>query len=573
MSKREGLVIVLVLFLILGINIHYLHMKSGYYVDEGMTMVLSNGHYNGAVTANSQQDLGDFIRTYVWKPGEGPIDAVRNVIGMLRELMGAGNYSTEGTVAWYDDAREMLRGTNTWMSGSDLRRELTADKGERFAYGQVYLNQVLDVHPLFYYLLVHTVFSIFPGVYTDAFLFGINMLFLLMTCFVMYLMVREFWNSKETALLSVILYGFSQGFISCAVYFRMYAVLSFFVILTLYLHLKIRKSNGAWIEQKKHVFYLCMAVFLGFNTHYYYIVFLFPLFIDTCIRMRKNKKLMGKYIKSMIITGAVSLIVWPFSVYHILFGYRGTEAVSNVFSQGLIGKLYGYLSVLGKAFFLGDLSSRLSLFLMGVWISGMIWIAVRKHGSKECFLYPEMLIPSAVFLLIIAQIAPAVSDRYMMCLFPVVAIMMAVTLTSVLRTLIRSDKLRIGMYAGCAAVALLAACLCIVPNYLFLELRGKTLELPSDKNEYNCLMVGSDRGQGFSEAVKLSEFHEVLVVGAQELDDVTKPDRAESGTVIYVFEALDVDEILTRVSEQMALSENYTEISSDMYCFRAFLYE
>lgn len=254
---------VALLIMILTVNIHYLKMKSGYFVDEGMTLFLSNGNYNGAVTSRSDSNLQDFLDEFVFK--DSLPATVSNVFAMLKELTTAGNYSIEGTVAWYDAARSLLQGKRTWISGDELFRQLTTSKGERFQYAQVYLNQAMDVHPPLYYLLVHTVFSLFPGSYRDAYLFAVNIIALLMTCVVLWKMGRLFSDELFLSVLAVVIFGFSQGFVSCAVYFRMYAVFTFFSALTLYLHLLIEYSGCP--ANKKTLCALTGSVVLGFYTH------------------------------------------------------------------------------------------------------------------------------------------------------------------------------------------------------------------------------------------------------------------------------------------------------------------
>ena len=100
---------------------------------------------------------------------------------MLGDVMHAGNYSVEGTVEWYDAARHMLQGDCSWVNGDDLFNNLVAEKNNRFNYTQVYINQMVDVHPPLYYTIVHTVFSIFHDSYSDYYLFGINIVFLLLS--------------------------------------------------------------------------------------------------------------------------------------------------------------------------------------------------------------------------------------------------------------------------------------------------------------------------------------------------------------------------------------------------------
>lgn len=566
--RREIACLIIILAGIICINIHFLGMKSGYYVDEGMTLFLANGHYNGAVTSRSEYGIDSFIRTYIMKAGDSPIQVIQNIWGMLSELIHAGNYSKEGTVEWYDDARRMLQGNIEWISGEELFREIVAAKGERFQYIQVYLNQAMDVHPCFYYILVHTVFSVFAGSYSDAFLFGINIAFLIMTCLVMYHMVKECTKDEGAALLCVILFGFSQGFASCAVYFRMYAVLTFFVVITLYLHLRLQKNDSREPISRGSRIGLSVVALLGFNTHYYYILFLFPLFVLTCVRLRKEKALIKSYVKCMITAGLISLIIWPFSIYHIFFGYRGTEAVSNVLAGGVISRLYGYAEVLGDAFFEESTWIGVALLLVAVLFCLRVW----RKEKQDKGLVLGMVIPSAVYFVFIAQIAPVVSDRYIMCLFPFIAIFMGMTISGVIRILCKN-------WSGILVVLAFGTVYAVVssfgnmPNYLYLEQRGKELALYQDKSAYNCVMLGYDHGQGFPAVRKLSAFGQIVVVGRQEAGSITAPEHMAAGTVVYVYEGLETSKCLEELEKRMGLGTSYVELDSDIEDFKAFLYE
>ena len=112
-NKWKVITLVCLMLGVLIVNTYYLGQKSGYYVDEGMTLFLANGHYNGAVTSKSDSDLTDFLKTFVLKDSVG--STISNLVQMLKELTTAGNYSEEGTVEWYDSARNMLQGERTWM--------------------------------------------------------------------------------------------------------------------------------------------------------------------------------------------------------------------------------------------------------------------------------------------------------------------------------------------------------------------------------------------------------------------------------------------------------------------------
>ena len=83
-----------------------------------MTLYLANGNYTGAVTSRPEGTIQDFLKEYVLRDSL-PATAA-NLVEMLKQLAGAGNYSQQGSVAWYDAARALLQGRRVWMEGSEL---------------------------------------------------------------------------------------------------------------------------------------------------------------------------------------------------------------------------------------------------------------------------------------------------------------------------------------------------------------------------------------------------------------------------------------------------------------------
>ena len=116
--KNEPLALALLLALVAALSIFWAGQKSGYFVDEGMTLYLANGNYTGAVTSRPEGTIQDFLKEYVLRDSL-PATAA-NLVEMLKQLAGAGNYSQQGSVAWYDAARALLQGRRVWMEGSEL---------------------------------------------------------------------------------------------------------------------------------------------------------------------------------------------------------------------------------------------------------------------------------------------------------------------------------------------------------------------------------------------------------------------------------------------------------------------
>ena len=53
-----------------------------------------------------------------------------------------------------------------WKDVSEIRSEFKVLEGQQFQYGFVKIMQSYDVHPPLYYMILHTVCSLFPGLFS-----------------------------------------------------------------------------------------------------------------------------------------------------------------------------------------------------------------------------------------------------------------------------------------------------------------------------------------------------------------------------------------------------------------------
>lgn len=564
-GNKEKLYIIIIMVIVFLFNISYVNKKACYYVDEGMTLFLANGHYNGAVTSKSEYNISDFIRKYVFKPGENIADGIRNIKDMLFSLTGAGNYSVQGTVKWYDDARNMLQGKPGWISGEALYDEITVAHGEQFNYIQMYINQAVDVHPCIYYFLVHTVFSVFAGKYSDFYLWGINIVFLLMTCVLIYKIAVYYSKRISDGCMAMAVYGFSQGFTTCAVYFRMYAVLTFWVVLTYWILIRMYDEPQKWLMSRKRRILIAAVFWGGFNTHYYYILYFVPAFIMTMFVLKKNKAALWAYTKTIIEAAIVSLLLWPFSVYHIFFGYRGTQAMDSMLKSGLLDKIVDFAGIIKNEIFYGNAVFMAAVILLGFFFA--IMKKYKENGNLIFWIY--MLLPCAFYIVIVTKVAPVVSDRYYMCIYPFITIAVSSIYAKILHAISENKK-----YFNIAVTAALVIIIAMgysfnKPNYLDDGIADASASGENyNGNNYNCMMIGLSHGQGFSEFKKLIEYDNVLVVGIDEIDINTFEllKTANKGNVIYIYKGLDAENILKRFPE-------YNESGSDIVDFRRFIVE
>lgn len=342
----------------------------------------------------------------------------------------------------------------------------------------VYSNQASDVHPPFYYLLLNLVCSFFPETYSDWYPFSVNLVFLLLSCLLVYRTVRRYFGGEWLALAAVALYGFSCGFLSTAVLFRMYAVLTFFCVWALWCHLELIRMNGR--ASRGLSLQLVFVNVLGFYTQYYFIIYSAFLALAALVFMltRKQVKNSLRYLGLMAAAVFLSLLIWPVSVYHIFFGYRGVEAFSNAAASGLMAHLREYISIVLSAFFGG--SKKLALLLGAALVLTAAFALIRRRKTAPAeqqrtpcgMLIPLLLLllPAAGYFLAVIKVAPYQVDRYVMCVYPMIAIALTCAFAFIARHLAKNRRLQAALVACAVCAFSVFGVLHVGPNYLYREI-------------------------------------------------------------------------------------------------------
>lgn len=146
---------------------------------------------------------------------------------------------------WEKAAQEYQDGG--YVPGSFVKQLYVVTPGEGFQYGKVFENQSADVHPPLYYCLVHTISSLFPGTYSKWYALGINLVCMLLIDTVLYRIGCLLLKNRYYAVIPCVCLIMSCGFSYTLAYARMYTLLSLWLILYIYLHVKMLEGL------KKHI--------------------------------------------------------------------------------------------------------------------------------------------------------------------------------------------------------------------------------------------------------------------------------------------------------------------------------
>lgn len=266
-----------------------------------------------------------------------------------------------------------------WKNRDEIANEFMVLEGQQFRFGDVVRMQTYDVHPPFYYLLLHAVCSLTPGVFSKWQGLALNLvLFALSWCILGALtfeMVRAVWD-KEAGILAAaavcLLYGFNPAVISGIMLVRMYMLLGVLVLLAAWLHVRaLARNKRGW------GFYLplIITVYLGFLTHYYFAVFLFflaaamefYLLFETVEGKTWGQKWKDCFLYGFAVIGAMAaaVISYPACLGHIFRGYRGTEAMGEFFNAGnTLGRVRFFVGLLNEYVFGSMLPAVLLVMLL-----------------------------------------------------------------------------------------------------------------------------------------------------------------------------------------------------------------
>ena len=311
-------------------------------------------------------------------------------------------YSSNKTYGLYPSDRE-------WKDTDQIISEFMVEEGQGFSYGLVKAMQSFDVHPPLYYMILHTICSLFPGSFSKWMGLSLN-LFFFGICYLLLLKISHhiFDKNQKMVLFTGLLFGFQSGVLSGILFIRMYMLLTVWCMAIILWH------SNFWKEKLhmgiKNSIILMALVFLGFLTHYYFAVFLFFVCAFTCLYEwwgRKNLKQSILYGTVVCFALGLAVLYYPASLRHIFRGYRGTEATGAFFDLSNTKlRLEFFLQLMNDSVFGGGFWILLLLLLLLIVTVGLK--PEKKWFSafvKEHLGYCHIFAASAGYFIVVAKTA------------------------------------------------------------------------------------------------------------------------------------------------------------------------
>ena len=325
---------------------------------------------------------------------------------------------------------------NNWHSGQYFNNYLTINSEEVWNLSSVYNNQVEDVHPPLYYLLLRISATLTINGFTKWTGLILNLVIFTFGALMMFKIGKTLFKSQVYSLLLVTLYGFSLFSTQNTTFIRMYQLLELQLLMLVYWHLKNFNKDLTKLELLK----LGILVITGFLTHYYYAVFAVGVYIVSMLQYIKEKqwKNILKYNVTLIVAGLLIIGIFPACLSHIFKGYRGKESINNFTYKGNPKKIWNrtisYLKIIKENMF----NINVEYMIVGVLMLIPV-ILLKKRKLNDRIMY--LVVPVLIYILIISKSSPFIDLRYVISIIVFIVILLVYLLKNGLQALVKDRRI------------------------------------------------------------------------------------------------------------------------------------
>ena len=446
----------------------------------------------------------------------------------------------------------------TWRSSNEANDYLTIQPKDALNYGMVYYNQSRDIHPPLFYFLVHTVSIFFMGHFSKYIIFGINLVFMVLSLWTIK-NIFEKLDKKYLIIPTLILYGFSMGAISTAIFQRMYSMLNFFVLMFISANIDIIKKD--FDIDKKLWNKLTWIVLLGFWTQYYFCIVAGMVAVLVLIGVIRKQGKQGTitYILKYLKMAVIGVLLYPLSINHIFFSYRGVEKAEM--TRGFGEKLVEYLNMIGYSFSVPVLALAICLILFGMVV--VVKSVIDKKIDKNVLGASAIIFSVICYVCVIVKVSPELQDaniiRYIMCVLPLIII----SILLLIDTVIKNKNVLKYSLVGISLVISVYGLMFSEPAFLY-KGYAKYLEIAEENKEDKFVYVGDTVFNHIQSMPEFATYSESLILNENQLDVLENDSKfsEENEFILSIKKYKGADEILAKVIEKTGFS-NYEVLLDD----------
>lgn len=447
-----------------------------------------------------------------------------------------------------------------WHNSEYYRDYLIVDSDEQGDYTPVYENQKNDVHPPFYYLLLRVVMGFSVDEFTMWGGLALNIVIHLFITVFTYLIIKKLLAGckyeKEKSALLTLLSVFMLSTLTSMLYIRMYALATLNILVTVYLHILLYENED---KPLKYIVGIGAAALVGSLTHYFYLYFIFALFLLFVVAFieKSQYKTLGKYIVSLAVAAGLSLLIFPHSLNHMFFGYRGQGVIDNLVDPAKYVNIFPFLGEIAISVFNYMLFAIFALILLVHFYKRMR----EKYGhvcDNSRYAFIIIGFPTLFYYVITSVSSPWIELRYMLPICVLLFVIVICYLYRLLGTMTR-ESVRNGLMIMLAVVMLVTPRVTnIKPDPMFDERREAVDFIEQNAEKPTVYFFSSEHNRFLDDIMMFSIIDNSYIaydVGAdpEKIAKIFEGIDTSNGVTIFVSEYYDDWEVAHAVREALGL--------------------
>lgn len=569
----------LAVILCLGVLCVGVSFKEGYHMDELLSFELADARYNPWIVPTQPEGrLAKFVREEI--QGDSFGETLSNLKSTVTDVLK--NRGSSKLLSYKADVYE----EPVWITSGQFRDYVTVDGSDAFDYLSVYFNVKDDNHPPVHFMLLHTMSSLFPGTLSPWLGCTINLICVGITLWLLLRLGRqlsEIFGMEEQGrllgILAVLLYGLSTGALASVLLIRMYCLLSCLCVALLSMHVEKWKEHGFDRSNKG----LIAITVLGFLTQYFFLFYCLLLAAVTAAGLLCSKRMreLWIYIRSMVVAAVIGLVLFPFAIADVFSSGRGVEALDNLTSgfAGYGARLLAFARILADRT-VGDLLLGAGC-VTAVVLAVVLWY--RRHRGQELSMSQAvrgilcmLIIPVVGYYLLASRMSPYLVDRYVMPMFPMIALLFALPLCCMGKRLAKAS----GWKERSVGIGLMALIIVVQGlrlasydgEYLY-QGYGQQEQLAEEYASLPCICVYA--GVGYYENLpEFMHYDRTLLVTAEELAERKDVDslRMLDRVVVLIKPGVEEETVSSVLRERYGMEPEETLFSEGVHGDNIYLY-
>ena len=553
--------------------------KEGYHMDELLSFELADARYNPWIVPTQPEGrLAKFVREEI--QGDSFGETLSNLKSTVTDVLK--NRGNSKLLSYKADVYE----EPAWITSGQFRDYVTVDGSDAFDYLSVYFNVKDDNHPPVHFMLLHTMSSLFPGTLSPWLGCTINLICVGITLWLLLRLGRQLSDifgmeeqGRLLGILAVLLYGLSTGALASVLLIRMYCLLSCLCVALLSMHVEKWKEHGFDRSNKG----LIAITVLGFLTQYFFLFYCLLLAAVTAAGLLCSKRMreLWIYIRSMVVAAVIGLVLFPFAIADVFSSGRGVEALDNLTSgfAGYGARLLAFARILADRT-VGDLLLGAGC-VTAVVLAVVLWY--HRHKGQEISMPRTvrgilcmLIIPVVGYYLLASRMSPYLVDRYVMPMFPMIALLFALLLCCMGKRLAKAS----GWKERSVGIGLMALIIVVQGlrlasydgEYLY-QGYGQQEQLAEEYASLPCICVYA--GVGYYENLpEFMHYDRTLLVTAEELAERKDVDslRMLDRVVVLIKPGVEEETVSSALRERYGMEPEETLFSEGVHGDNIYLY-